>query len=73
MCNTDIITSFVKSPDYRSVSYTHLDVYKRQEVETAFDMITYNGAKCLNIHDQYGIEVGRDANFIVLDLSLIHI
>ena len=38
-----------------------------EEVEVAFDLITYNGARCLNIHDKYGIEVGKDANFIVLD------
>ena len=38
-----------------------------EEVEVAFDLITYNGAKCLNIHNEYGLEVGKDANFIVLD------
>jgi cytosine deaminase len=38
-----------------------------EEVEVAFDLITYNGARCLNIHNEYGLEVGKDANFIVLD------
>ena len=38
-----------------------------QDMETNLDLITYNGAKCLNIQDEYGIEVGKDANFIVLD------
>ena len=38
-----------------------------EEVEVAFDLITYNGARCLNIHNEYGLKVGKDANFIVLD------
>ena len=46
----------------------HLSQYASpEEVENAFDMITYNGAKCLNIHNAYGLEEGKDANFIVLD------
>ena len=38
-----------------------------QEIETDLDLITYNGARCLNIQDRYGLEEGKDANFIVLD------
>lgn len=37
------------------------------EVDRAFDYITYNGAKTLHIHNEYGIEEGKRANFIVLD------
>lgn len=38
-----------------------------KEIETNLDLITYNGARCLNIQDRYGLDVGKDANFIVLD------
>ncbi|MBM6551834.1 cytosine deaminase [Marinomonas ostreistagni] len=33
----------------------------------ALDFITDNGAKVMHIQDQYGIEVGKPANFIVLN------
>lgn len=42
--------------------YTHID-----EINRAFDLITYNGAKVMQLEDQYGIEQGKPANFIVLD------
>ncbi len=42
-----------------------------EEVETAFDLITYNGAKTLMLEDQYGLEVGKPANFIVLNESSV--
>lgn len=38
-----------------------------EDMETNLDLITYNGAKCLNIQDEYGLEAGKPANFIVLD------
>ena len=38
-----------------------------KEIETNLDLITTNGARCLNIQDRYGLDVGKDANFIVLD------
>lgn len=37
------------------------------ELDRALDLITHNGAKTLNIEDQYGIEAGKPANFLVLD------
>lgn len=39
------------------------------ELETAFDLITYNGAKTMMLEDQYGLEAGKPANFIVLNES----
>ncbi len=46
----------------------HLSQYASpEELECGFDLITYNGAKCLSIEDRYGLEEGKDANFIVLD------
>lgn len=43
-----------------------------KEIETSFDLITYNGARCLNIQDSYGLEVGKAANFIVLNESSVY-
>lgn len=37
------------------------------EINACYDMITWNGAKTLNIQDQYGIEIGKPANLIVLN------
>lgn len=37
------------------------------DFEKNFDLITYNGAKALNIQDRYGLDEGKAANFIVLD------
>ncbi|HNP34326.1 MAG TPA: cytosine deaminase [Woeseiaceae bacterium] len=38
-----------------------------EELDRCLDLITYNGAKTLNVEDQYGIEAGKPANFLVLD------
>ena len=38
-----------------------------KDIETDLDLITYNGAKCMNIQDTYGLREGNDANFIVLN------
>ena len=38
-----------------------------EEIDKDLDLITYNGARCLNIQDNYGLEAGKDANFIVID------
>src|SRR5699024_1819383 len=42
--------------------YTHID-----EINKAFDLVTLNGAKVMQLEAQYGIEAGKRANFIVLD------
>ena len=39
------------------------------QLDTCLDLITFNGAKTLNIEDQYGIEAGKPANFLVLDAT----
>ena len=39
------------------------------EIEKALDLITYNGAKTLQVEDQYGLEAGKPANFLVLDAT----
>ncbi|MEG2353322.1 MAG: cytosine deaminase [Clostridium sp.] len=39
------------------------------EINNALDLITVNGAKTLNIQNHYGIEVGKAANFIVLNAT----
>lgn len=40
-----------------------------EEMDNCLDLITINGAKTLNIADNYGIEAGKAANFIVVDAS----
>lgn len=42
-----------------------------EELETAFDLITHNGAKTMMLEEQYGLEVGKPANFIVLTESSV--
>lgn len=42
--------------------YTHIG-----EINKAFDLITYHGANLMRVNNEYGIEVGKPANFIVLD------
>lgn len=42
------------------------------EIKTIFDLITYNGARCMNIQDTYGLEKGKAANFIVLNESSVY-
>lgn len=42
-------------------------IMSTEDIKTDLDLITYNGARCLNIQDRYGLNVGKDANFIVLN------
>jgi cytosine deaminase len=39
------------------------------EINACYDMVTWNGAKTLDLADRYGIEVGKPANLIVLNAS----
>ena len=39
----------------------------KTEIDACYNMVTWNGAKTLNVEDQYGIEVGKPASLIVLD------
>lgn len=41
------------------------------EIERDFDLITYNGAKTLCVEDEYGLENGKPANFIVLEAPTV--
>lgn len=36
------------------------------EIDACYDMVTWSGAKTLNVADHYGIEIGKPANLIVL-------
>ena len=38
-----------------------------EQIVDSIDLITKNSAKTLNIEDNYGIEEGKPANFIILD------
>lgn len=41
----------------------------RDEIDACYNMVTWNGAKTLHLQDQYGLEVGKPANLIVLQAS----
>lgn len=47
-------------------------IMSAKDVATNFDLITYNGARCLNLQDSYGLEVGKAANFIVLNETTVY-
>lgn len=47
-------------------------IMSSEDVKTNFNLITYNGARCLNIQDTYGLEVGKAANFIVLNETSVY-
>ena len=47
-------------------------IMSSEDVKTNFDLITYNGARCLGIQDSYGLEVGKAANFIVLNENMVY-
>ncbi|NWK84796.1 amidohydrolase family protein, partial [Staphylococcus sp. GSSP0090] len=40
---------------------------REQDFPRNFDLITYNGAKLMQVDDIYGLDNGKPANFIVLD------
>lgn len=40
-----------------------------EELMNSYKIVTYNGAKTLNLGDDYGIKVGNTANLIILDSS----
>lgn len=39
------------------------------EIDACYDMVTWHGAKTLHLGEQYGVEVGKPANLIVLNAS----
>jgi cytosine deaminase len=50
----------------------HMGIHASQllgydQIVNSIDLITKNSARTLNIEDMYGIEVGKPANFIVLE------
>lgn len=49
------------------VYIAHLMGY--HQLQAAFNYVTYNGAKTMHISDQYGIEVGKPANCILLNAA----
>ena len=64
-----------------SVSYTHLDVYKRQvktmkiPFASAVKAATHNPARSIGVLDDYGdVEAGKYANLLILDeeLNIVH-
>jgi cytosine deaminase len=42
------------------------------EIDACYHMVTWNGAKTLHVEDQYGIELGKDANLVVVDADSMY-
>lgn len=42
---------------------------KEEDFEKDLDLVTTNGAKAMDLEDSYGLDIGKDANFIVLDAA----
>ena len=40
---------------------------REEDFPRNFDLVTYNGAKLMKIEEEYGLQEGKPANFIVLD------
>ena len=40
---------------------------REEDLPRTFDLVTYNGAKLMKIEEEYGLQEGKPANFIVLD------
>jgi cytosine deaminase len=38
-----------------------------EELKRSFDLVTFNAARALGIHDGYGLEPGKKADFVVVD------
>lgn len=41
------------------------------EIQNVLDLVTINGAKTLNIEEKYGVDVGKPANFLVLNATSV--
>jgi cytosine deaminase len=39
------------------------------EIDACYDMVTWNAARTLHLEEQYGLEIGKPANLIVLDAN----
>lgn len=52
---------------HMGVHIAHLTGY--QELQKALDLITVNGAKTMNVEDQYGVEEGKPGNLIILPVA----
>lgn len=42
---------------------------KEEDFEKDLDLVTTNGAKAMDLEDSYGLDIGKDANFIVLEAA----
>lgn len=42
---------------------------KEEDFEKALDLVTINGAKAMNLENSYGLDIGKPANFIVLEAN----
>ena len=66
----DPIATKMSQDTLQAVSYTHLDVYKRQQ--ELLEITIYKGTKNNGANSLFGLKVG-DKIYIQFELSLIHI
>ncbi|UOQ49911.1 amidohydrolase family protein [Gracilibacillus caseinilyticus] len=79
MAHDDIRTPFYPLGTGNILQAAHLGLHLahmsgQQDLHDVVQMITVNGATCLDIHDRYGIEEGKPANGVVLpanDLAIL--
>lgn len=45
----------------------HGPAYEEEDFEKDLDLVTINGARVMDLEDSYGLDIGKYANFIVLD------
>lgn len=67
----DIMTPFYPFGTGNMLQAAHMAIHLaqmtgRQEVEEVINMITIRGAKALQIESQYGLSVGKPANFVTI-------
>ena len=68
----DIQDPWYPMGDGNSLDVVHLGLHVTQmmgyeQILNSYRFVTHNAARCLHLQDRYGLEVGKPANFIVLN------
>ena len=60
----------MRDPVYMGIYAGHMMGY--EEIMNSYRFVTVNGAKTLHLGDGYGIKVGNDADFVLMDAANYH-
>lgn len=60
----------MRDPVYMGVYTGHMMGY--EEIMNAYKFVTTNGARTLHLGDGYGIQIGNDADFVIIDAKNYH-